>query len=141
MSPNKLKIQERIGKLKEYIEILKSYKHFSRQQIEEDKTIRGAVERYLYLAADISVSIAQMVIAERKLKQPSTYRDVIEILGEAGVLPKEFVSEFADMTGLRNILAHEYVKVDYDIVYDVIQNKLDQFDQFISYIEGFLKAI
>lgn len=78
-----------------------------------------------------------MVIAEKKLRQPATHREVIEILADAGILPKEFVAEFAKMTGLRNVLAHDYVKVNYDILYDVLQNRLDEFSQFIAYLEEF----
>jgi len=43
------------------------------------------------------------------------------------------------MVGLRNILIHEYSSIDLNKVYDILQNKLDDFYKFIEYIEDYLK--
>lgn len=34
------------------------------------------------------------------------------------------------MKGLRNILVHEYGRIDDELVYEVLKNKLDDFDVF-----------
>jgi uncharacterized protein YutE (UPF0331/DUF86 family) len=36
------------------------------------------------------------------------------------------------MTGFRNIVAHDYKTLDYDIVYDVLQNRLRSIDTFLK---------
>jgi len=55
----------------------------------------------------------------------------LEIIGEAaGRLPESLQAaapeiEWRKITGLRNILAHEYFGVSLPIVWDVVQSKLD----------------
>jgi len=39
------------------------------------------------------------------------------------------------MVGFRNILAHDYAEINYDIVYDVLQNKLPDIEEFIQQIK------
>ncbi len=38
------------------------------------------------------------------------------------------------MTGFRNVVAHDYEKINYDIVHDVLQNKLKNIEEFIGII-------
>jgi len=58
----------------------------------------------------------------------------LEIVGEAAKsLPdsfKETASEidWRKITGMRNILVHEYFGINLPIVWDVVQNKLDQLE-------------
>ena len=40
------------------------------------------------------------------------------------------------MVGFRNVMAHDYEKVNYDIVYDVLQNRLADVAEFIERIEA-----
>ena len=55
----------------------------------------------------------------------------IEIIGEAaGNLPEQIQKgepeiDWRKITGLRNILIHEYFGINLPIVWDVVQNKLD----------------
>jgi hypothetical protein len=43
-------IENRISAAKKYLKILERYKKYSQAEIEKDVDIKGAVERYLYLA-------------------------------------------------------------------------------------------
>lgn len=43
------------------------------------------------------------------------------------------------MAGFRNILVHDYAEVDEDIILELLKNKLDDFIQFIDYINKWLK--
>jgi uncharacterized protein with HEPN domain len=58
----------------------------------------------------------------------------LEIIGEAvGKLPEALLSriegmEWRKISGLRNILAHEYFGLSLPIVWDVVQNKLDELE-------------
>ena len=55
----------------------------------------------------------------------------LEIIGEAaGKIPPETRDEYPDIpwkkiVGLRNILIHEYFGIDIEIIWDVVENHLD----------------
>ena len=54
----------------------------------------------------------------------------LEIIGEAAKnLPEDITSTIPDIewrkiTGLRNILAHEYFGINKEIIWDIVQNKI-----------------
>lgn len=64
----------------------------------------------------------------------------LEIIGEAAKkIDEEFKSdypyiEWKKMAGTRDKLIHDYFGIDYDIVYDVIENKIPDLDHFLREI-------
>jgi len=41
------------------------------------------------------LDIGEIIISMEELRKPEEYKEVIEILGEADILPKEFAKKFA----------------------------------------------
>lgn len=64
----------------------------------------------------------------------------IEVIGEAAKkVPLEFRQQYPDIewraiTGMRDRLIHDYFGVDYEIVWDVVMNKLPSLRQHIERI-------
>ncbi len=64
----------------------------------------------------------------------------LEIIGEASKnIPSHMKARYSDIewrkiTGLRDILAHEYFGVDLDVLWDIIKNKLPELKKRISHI-------
>ena len=129
-------IENKISSNRKYLKILKRYKVYSRQEIEENVDIRGAVERYLYLAAQASIDLAEAVIAYKGFRKPTTMSEAFYILNEEDIVSGELTEKMVRMVGFRNVMAHDYEKVNYDIVYDVLQNRLADVAEFIERIEA-----
>lgn len=132
-------IENRISLVRKYLKILKRYQKFSRHQIEKDVDIRGMVERYLYLAIQSSIDLAEATISLKNFRKPVTLSENFYILEEEKVISENLSEEMAKLVGLRNILSHQYGKINYDIVYDVLQNKLGIMEEFINQIKKKLK--
>ena len=132
-------IENRISLIKKYLKILKRYQKFSREQIEKDVDIRGMVERYLYLGIQASIDLGGAIISLKNFRKPTTLSENFYILEEEKIISKKLAEEMANLVGLRNILSHQYGKINYDIVYDVLQNKLGIMEEFINRIKGKLK--
>ena len=128
-------IENKISSNRKYLKILKRYKVYSRQEIEENVDIRGAVERYLYLAAQAAIDLAEAVIAYKGFRKPTTMSEAFYILNEEDIVSGELTEKMVRMVGFRNVMAHDYEKVNYDIVYDVLQNRLADVAEFIERIE------
>ena len=43
------------------------------------------------------------------------------------------------MVGFRNILVHDYVKEDEDIIVDILSNRLEDFIKYMNYINNWIK--
>lgn len=127
-------IENKISAVGDYIQTLEPYKQYSRIEIEKDDQIRGALERYLYLATQATIDLAEAVIAFKKFRKPTILNESFYILQEQGVISGELTEKLVRMTGFRNTIAHDYQKVNYDIVFDVLHNRLSDLEEFITAI-------
>jgi uncharacterized protein YutE (UPF0331/DUF86 family) len=104
-----------------------------------DFVLRGALERYLQLAAEVSIDIGEIIISELELSAPMANRDVFEMLGEEKILTEDLSKSFVRLAGFRNVLVHDYLKLSLEKMYAYLQNDLGDFDKFIRSIAKFLK--
>jgi uncharacterized protein YutE (UPF0331/DUF86 family) len=128
-------IENKISSVQKYLSILERYRAYSQKEIADDIDRRGAVERYLYLAVQATIDLAEAVIAFKNLRKPSTMSESFYILNEAGIVPPDLTEQMVKMTGFRNVIAHDYEKLNYDIVYDVLQNRLANIEKFLGAIK------
>ena len=136
---NYISFNPKLEKLQEYISYLKGYQKHSVEELEKDHTLQGAVLHYLQLAIECAIDIGELLISELKLRKPEESREVIKILAENGILQDDFAERFASVAGFRNILVHEYAKVDLDRVYNYLQNNLQDFDFYAKSITKYIK--
>lgn len=72
----------------------------------------GAAKYYLQVAIESCIDLGSHIIATHRLRAPRDYRDTFAVLGEANVIPQDFVSRLQDMASFRNRLVHLYSEVD-----------------------------
>jgi uncharacterized protein YutE (UPF0331/DUF86 family) len=63
-------------------------------------------------AAQISIDLANHVIAADGHRVPRDYGDAFRVLGEVGVLDAELAQRMAALAGARNLIVHLYAEVD-----------------------------
>ena len=132
-------IENKLSSITKYLSILDSFKKYSRDTLENDLVVRGAAERYLYLVTQSAIDLAEAVISYKKLRKPTTMGESFYILGEAKLIDSKLVQQMAKLVGFRNIMAHDYERVDYDIVYDILQSKLKDIEAFSHAVERIIK--
>lgn len=130
----------KLADLKRHVKILEGYSKRTKKELESNITLRGAVERYMQVAIEIVIEIGEMIIAGECFRKPETYREVIEILGEQGVLEKGFAERFAPAAGFRNILIHRYGDIDIDELYSHLRNDIKDFDTFARQVADYAKG-
>jgi uncharacterized protein YutE (UPF0331/DUF86 family) len=131
-------IENKKSSIIKYLKILQRYNKYSREEIEDDIDIRGAVERYLYLAIQSTINLAEAIISYKDFRKPTTMTESFYILNEEKLISDNLAKELAKMVGFRNIVAHDYEKIDYDIVFDVLQNKIKDIEKFLQEISNLL---
>ena len=104
----------------------------------EDKIVSGAAERYLQLAIEALLDIGKLLIIERGLRRPENSHEILEILHAAGILSDELYQALQGTPGFRNVLVHDYAKVDKEIVYRYLTQRLDD---FAAYRKAIVRAI
>jgi uncharacterized protein YutE (UPF0331/DUF86 family) len=131
-------IHQKIGRIKEHLSIIRSIKDDCRIKFTADPVYRGALLHYLYLLADSCIVLAEMVIKHKGLRIPQSYAEAFDILGENKILEADFAYRFAAIAGFRNFLAHDYEKIDQEVICGQIMSSLDDVDLFLQQIHGAL---
>jgi len=132
-------INEKLEKLKEYTSYLKEYQKATLNDFKKDHKLQGAARCYLQLACECVIDVCEIIISSLGLRRPDTARESIEIIGEQGILPEEFTKKVSSIAGFRNILVHEYAKVDINELYHHLQEDLDDFSKFSQLIAQWLR--
>ena len=131
-------IAAKLDLLKDYVNILRSYQKHKINELKENFTLRGAIERYFEISLECALDIGEMIISAENFEKTDSYREIIEVLGNHNVLPKEFSEKFAPAASFRNILVHAYARLDIEKLYELLQENLDDFDEFSRYIAEYL---
>ncbi len=126
-------VLKRIEKAVEYLAVLKTIKrNYTLQDFQKDPMVYGSAERFLHLCIEAMLDIGTHIIADQNLGKVEFYSDVPCILWENRYIDKETRDLFIKMAGFRNILVHDYLEVDLDIVYRVIQEHLSDLEKIIK---------
>jgi len=99
---------------------------------------KAALERCLHLAIECVIDIGEIIISKMRLEPAPTYKDVILRLGEKQILDEAFASRFSAVASLRNILVHDYVRVDVKRLAGFLDH-LDDFRQFARQVSRHLE--
>ncbi len=86
------------------------------------------------------VDIASHLIAHTDLPAARTMSDSFAALQAQTIVSKNTSERMQRAVGLRNILVHEYKKIDWDIVWSVLQDHLDDFSNFIQEVDEAIKG-
>ena len=124
-------IETKISHIQKYLNLLNRYKKFSQKEIEQNPDLKGALERYLYLAVQATLDLGEAIISFKEFRRPGAYTEVFYILDEEKLISKDLSEKLVNMTKFRNIIAHDYEKVDFGILYDALQNRLIDIEAFI----------
>jgi uncharacterized protein YutE (UPF0331/DUF86 family) len=139
MSLNKERILSKIDELNIYLDELTS---IIPSEIEIYNNLikdKRACERLLQLCIESVVDVCNIIISNLKLGIPSEEEEVFRKLSQKKIISKELEKILIGMKGLRNILVHKYGEVDDEIVYEILTDKLTDFEKFKEEILRFLK--
>jgi uncharacterized protein YutE (UPF0331/DUF86 family) len=134
-------INSRIMKLREYTTILKEIRKEKLEEFMKNPRIYGSAERFLHLAIECCIDIANHIISIKSEKTPESYSEIFQILTELLSIDEDFSKKLTDMIKFRNLLTHSYLKIQHKDIYEILQINLDDFDKFIELVLNYLNTV
>jgi uncharacterized protein YutE (UPF0331/DUF86 family) len=118
-------------------EVANSYQKFD--DFKADKKNQRYVERTLQIDIEACLDLANHIISAKGFREPLSNADTFYVLCENKIIPMSFFNKLKDMASFRNLMVHNYAKVDVAKVYGILKRHLKDFDMYLSYIVKFLE--
>ncbi len=101
--------------------------------------LKKAVERSLQVAVEICLDIGRRLIALEGLRYPEDNQDVFRVLAEEGIVSGDLLDVLLDMARFRNLIVHDYARIDDAQVYGILKKRLGDFDAFARAVQVYLE--
>jgi uncharacterized protein YutE (UPF0331/DUF86 family) len=98
--------------------------------------LRGV--KYTFVTAiEACLDVAQHICATEGWGPPADNGDAVRLLGEHGVCTPALARSIRQAVGFRNVLVHEYIRVNDDIVTERLKS-LGDLEGFVSQVAAFI---
>ena len=91
---------------------------------------RRACEHLLQIAIKSVTDTCGLFVTGLRLGLPGEEEDLFEMLERRGTLSASLTSRLRKMRGFRNLLVHEYGRVEDRLVYEAARSRLPDFEEF-----------
>jgi uncharacterized protein YutE (UPF0331/DUF86 family) len=129
-----------LGVLERVLGDLRDLAALPRETYLADRGRQAQAERWLHLAGEACLDLANPVIADQGWPTPRTDRQAFEILGAQGVIPADLAARMAGWAGLRNLLVHLYLEVDHARLCDILTHDLDELEAYAAALARFVTS-
>ena len=131
-------VAKRLAQIETYLRQLREEADLVRLRTEVKE--ERFVAHTLQLAVQAALDVASHIVADRRLGEPRTNRDLFTLLHTDGWIDPDLTDTLRDMAGFRNVLVHGYADIDLDVVEDidvvevVAENHLTDLEEFVRAI-------
>lgn len=122
-------IENKLRIIEEKMESIRNWEIRSFEQFSQSDLLRNAVERALQVAVEVMIDISERILAIEKIPPLQSATDNIMRLQKMNIIRS--YPEYTDMVKFRNLIIHRYEKINPEIVYAILKNKLQFFEEFI----------
>lgn len=126
----------RLEALRGYLHKVRAFQATDRTAFVRDEPVHDLAERYLHLMMECVLDLGNHYAADRDLGIPETNREVFDLLENAGELPAALADSLRKWAGFRNILVHDYLRIDHGLAWDAIQKDLQDIEAFYAWAVG-----
>ena len=127
-------MDEYSSRLKRLEENLRELERFRGTSIDdlEGRQKRWALRYGMLESIQAIIDIACAVVSRYNLGYPDSYADCFRVLRRENVLPDDLTDRLTQAVGMRNVLVHEYLDVDDELLLDA----LDRLSDFRAFAEA-----
>jgi uncharacterized protein YutE (UPF0331/DUF86 family) len=135
---DKLLIGRKLAQMDTYLGQVKEFSKISVNAYRGSWKTQRIVERTLQILIEACVDIANHIISDTGMRLPTGYADTFQVLVENKVISKRLFETMEKMAKFRNILVHQYEKIDPALVVSILQRNLGDFEKYKKAIINYL---
>ena len=127
---DKILIGRKLALIDTYLSQIREFSKISATEYEKNWKTQRIVERTLQILVEECIDIANHIIADEGLRLPVGYADAFQVLMENGVINKRLSPTMEKMAKFRNVVIHQYEKIDPGIVLGILHKNLSDFERY-----------
>jgi uncharacterized protein YutE (UPF0331/DUF86 family) len=133
------KITKLISEMRKSVDHLKNLRSLNKDSFLGDPDKIGSAKYHFIVSIESGIDICNHIISQNGYRTPDDYADTFQVLAEKGAFDSEFAGTLKEMAKFRNRLVHLYLEIDDGQVYEILQNRLEDFKNFLHNIAVFLE--
>lgn len=127
---DKLLVGRKLAEIEVYLNQIKEYSAISVATYDNDWKTQRIVERTLQILIEICIDVANHLISDKNMRLPTGYADTFKVLMENKVISKELCKTMEKMAKFRNVIVHQYEKIDSAIVVSILHKNIGDFEKY-----------
>jgi len=134
------RIKDKIKEIEQFLDELIKIRPNNLKSYSKDFMKKAACERYAERIIEATNDLAFLVIKDQKLEFPEEDVQAFDIISDEKIIKPGLAVKLKDAKRMRNILAHEYGKVDDEIVFHAIKEELEKdIKEFVKSVKKVIK--
>lgn len=131
-------IRARLHRLEQVRTDLQDLSRLDRSTLRTSRWEFLAAERSLQLGAEAVFDIGTHILVAQYGVSPEGHEDVLEQLAQQGILDEDLRVRLKGLGGFRNLLVHDYLRIDPEKVADSVSRAPRDFEDFSRAIQRWL---
>lgn len=127
---DKLLIGRKLAEMETYLSQIKGFSKVSVAEYKKNWKTQRIVERTLQIMIELCIDIANHLVSDKGMRLPDSYADTFKVLMEEKIIGKDLFKIMEKMAKFRNIIVHQYEKIDPAIVVSILHKNLDDFERY-----------
>jgi len=101
------------------------------QSFLEDIDRQESILFNLQMAVQNCIDIAAHIISEEGFGVPGSTNEMFYLLEENGYLDRNLTEKMVKAVGLRNLIVHEYSKIELEQIFEIAQNDIKDLNEYL----------
>jgi uncharacterized protein YutE (UPF0331/DUF86 family) len=123
------------------IDKLKRFQFISLKEYLSNEDWMDLSHLYMQLIYQAAIDANEHILKEGFQLTAKNYQDSFIKMGECKILTAELVEIIADSAKLRNVLVHQYDKINYTILFGAISKTLSDYPIYIKQITNYIETL
>jgi uncharacterized protein YutE (UPF0331/DUF86 family) len=133
-------ILRKLSELDDYHRQIKEFESVTVNRYAGDWKVQRIIERTLQMMIETCVDVAGQIVSDQGFRIPKSYADTFTVLHENGILDAGLHLSLRKMAQFRNIVVHQYDKIDSTIVVGILQKNIKDFAAYRDAIIAHIKS-
>ncbi len=131
-------VERKLADIKGALEELREMAGKGVEAFLSENYLRYAAKYLLITAIEGAFSVCNHIVV-RKGRIPKSYSECFRELANLGVIDKELGERLSEMAKFRNLLVHQYWRVDDERVFRIIEEDISDLEEFIESVVRYLE--